>query len=249
MPFPQQPTPGTDAFLSGNFRRTAIAIVSAVLLSGSSIADAPPDLGFTTKVSANLITQYARRFGPPTPDRLGEWIVFAGEQKLSPYARRLEASRDRGAGALQIVNDAINRQVKWVDDNTHWGMEDYWATPAESVGSAGGDCEDFSIAKYYLLKELGVPLERLRITYVRALKLNGQAHMVLAYYATPDADPMILDNLDARVKSASQRDDLEPVYSFNDDELQLVQGGLRGKPAQIRAWLAVQQRLIAESKI
>jgi predicted transglutaminase-like cysteine proteinase len=249
MPFPQQPTPGTDAFVSGNFRRAAIAVASAVLLSGSSLVDAPPDLGFTTKVSANLISHYARKFGPATPDHLGEWIGFAKGQKVSPYVRRLEASRDRGAGALQIVNDAINQQVKWEDDNTHWGVEDYWATPAESVGSAGGDCEDYSIAKYYLLKELGVPLERLRITYVRALKLNGQAHMVLAYYATPDADPMILDNLDAKVKSASQRDDLEPVYSFNDDELQLVQGGLRGKPAQIRAWLAVQQRLVAESKI
>ena len=248
MPHQNQSTPRTGAIASGFFRRTAMTALAALLFSGSSIAYAPPDLGFTTQVSANLISQYTRRFGPATPGRLGGWIGFAKEQQLSPYARRLEAAKDSGADMLQIVNDAINRRVKWEEDRVHWGVEDYWATPAESVGSAGGDCEDYSIAKYYLLKELGVPLARLRITYVRALKLNGQAHMVLAYYANPDAEPMILDNFDPRVRSASQRTDLDPVYSFNDDELQLANGGARARPSQIRAWLDLQLRLVAESR-
>jgi hypothetical protein len=73
--------------------------------------------------------------------------------------------------------------------------------------------------------------------------------MVLAYYATPDAEPLLMDNLDPRVRPASERRDLEPVYSFNDDEVQLVQGGRRGKPSQIRAWLHVQERLLAESSV
>ena len=241
--------PGTGAFASGFLRRAAIAAVSAWLLSGSAFADARPDLGFTTTVSSDLISQYSRRFGPDAPDRLRDWIAFAREQKASAYAQRLDAAGDGGAGMLQIVNDAINRRMKWAEDSVHWGKGDYWATPAESIGSAVGDCEDFSIAKYYLLKELGVPLARLRITYVRAMKMNGRAHMVLAYHASPEAEPMILDNVDPRVRSASERADLEPVYSFNDDELLLAKGGLRAKPSQVRAWLALQQRLVAESRI
>lgn len=228
--------------------RPTLAAAVSLLLAATVFAQIFPELGFTTRVSAALVSQYTQRFGPPTPDRLAQWVEFARGQKVSVFTDRLESARGREAELLQTVNDAINKRVKWLDDIVHWGEEDYWATPAESIGSAGGDCEDYSIAKYYLLKELGVPLARLRIIYVRALRLKVQAHMVLAYYARPDAEPLILDNLDPRVLPASQRTDLEPVYSFNDDEVQIVRGGLRGKPSQIRAWLSVQERLLAESR-
>jgi len=73
--------------------------------------------------------------------------------------------------------------------------------------------------------------------------------MVLAYYSRPDAEPLILDNLERRVRPASERADLVPVYSFNDDEALIIQGGIRGKPSQIRAWLSVQERLMAQARI
>ncbi len=82
-----------------------------------------------------------------------------------------------------------------------------------------------------------------------SLNLNGQAHMVLAYYASAEAEPLILDNLDPRVRPASQRTDLDPVYSFNDDEIRLVADGRRGKPSQIRNWIQVQTRLAMEASI
>lgn len=226
-----------------------LAGVGLLFAAVVAFAQAIADLGFTTKVSAGLTAQYTRRFGPSVPQRFAPWMRFAVEQKSNPFSQRLEAAQGREADTLQIVNDAINSKMKWLDDKVHWRADDYWATPAESIASAGGDCEDYSIAKYYMLKELGVPLARLRITYVRALSLRGQAHMVLAYFSTPDAEPLILDNLDSRVRPASQRADLDPVYSFNDDEVQIVKGGKRGRPSQIRSWLAVQERLVAESRI
>ena len=225
-----------------------LAAISSLLGAVIAFSQAIPDLGFTTKVSPALVAQYTHRFGQPVPERFAPWMQFAKEQKSKTFSQRLDSAQGREADALQIVNDAINSKMKWLDDNVHWGVEDYWATPAESIASAGGDCEDYSIAKYYMLKELGVPLARLRITYVRALTLKGQAHMVLAYFSTPDAEPLILDNLDGRVRPASQRSDLDPVYSFNDDEVQIVRGGKRGRPSQIRSWLAVQERLVAESR-
>jgi len=224
-------------------------VVAAPLLAAAiASAQAIVDLGFTTKAGAGLTALYTRKFGPAVAQRFQPWAAFASDQKAVPFSKKLESAQGHEADALQIVNDSINSQIKWVEDKVHWGVDDYWATPAESIASAGGDCEDFSIAKYYMLKELGVPLARLRITYVRALKLSGQAHMVLAYYSKPDAEPLILDNIDGRVKPASQRTDLEPIYSFNDDEVQMVKSGQRGKPSQLRTWLQVQEHLVAESR-
>ena len=224
-------------------------IITILACTGIALAQVASELGFTTMVNAGLTAAYARKFGGEVPPRFASWSQLAKEQKAVPLSQALDAGKGREAEALQLVNDAINQRVKWVDDQAHWQAIDYWATPAESIATAGGDCEDFSIAKYYLLKELGVPLARLRITYVRALKLNGQAHMVLAYYPQPGAEPLILDNFDQRVRPASQRADLEPVYSFNDDEVQLAKGTQLGKPSQIRAWLSVQGRLVFESKL
>jgi len=230
-------------------KSTARCIETALLFAAAvACGQAIAELGYTVRVSTALTTLYAQKFGAGVHGRVAAWKGFAGEQKKTTFSQRLESAKGQEAGTLQPINDEINAQVKWIDDKTHWRMGDYWATPAESIASAGGDCEDYSIAKYYLLKELGVPISRLRITYVRALKLNGQAHMVLTYYANPDADPLVLDNLDPVIRSASQRTDLQPVYSFNDDEVQLAQRRTRGKPSQIRTWRVLQEHLIAESR-
>lgn len=211
-------------------------------------AQGASDLGFTTRVSPALVNQLVERFTARSRNLLSDWMGAARAQKAPPtFLQRLEAERGREAAVLQLVNDTLNR-IPYLTDQAHWGQADYWATPAESVASDGGDCEDYAIAKYYMLKELGVPLERLRITYVQALKLS-EAHMVLAYYPRPDAEPLVLDNLDRRVRPASERTDLVPVYSFNDDEAVVFQGNVKGKPSQIRAWLSLQQRLIAQSRV
>jgi len=193
--------------------------------------------GYTTAVSERLIEVYSRRFGPEARARLEAWKRDAAQRKHAP-AREIVLLAD--------VNRILNR-VRFVDDRVHWGEVDYWATPAESIGSDGADCEDFSIAKYFLLKELGVPIARLRLTYVKSLKLN-QAHMVLAYYERPDAEPLVLDNLEDRVRPASQRADLVPVYSFNDEEVWIEMRGRSGSPTQLRNWRALMDRLVWERR-
>lgn len=224
-----------------------LGLVFTLIYPLGAKAQPASDLGFTTKVSAALIAQFAQKFNAAARELLARWMDFAAAQKTNPFMQRLDAAKGREAGVLQAVNDQLNR-IPFLSDQAHWGQDDYWATPAEAVASNGGDCEDYAIAKYYMLKELGVPLQRLRITYVKALKIND-AHMVLAYYSRPDAEPLVLDNLDGRVRPASERSDLVPVYSFNDDEFQLVTSSLKGKPSQIRQWLSMQERLLAQSKI
>ena len=118
---------------------------------------------------------------------------------------------------LAEVNRFFN-QFEYVEDRVHWGEQDYWATPGEFLGTHKGDCEDFVIAKYFALRKLGVPDERLYLTYVKALKQNV-AHMVLSYFATPASIPQVLDNYNPLIVSADKRTDLLPVYSFNAKSL------------------------------
>ena len=124
---------------------------------------------------------------------------------------------------LAAVNQFFNRRVRWKTDLEIYGTEDFWATPAETLGRGTGDCEDFTIAKYATLRHLGVPAEQLRLTYVQLKVTNtrSQAHMVLAWYANPNTTPLILDNANPRILPASQRRDLQPIFSFNSEELWL----------------------------
>ncbi len=221
-----------------------IAFASVAVIATAAIGT----LGFTTQVTQNLIAAYTKQFGGAARQRLESWVAFGRSQKVSPrVARLIESAAGPDIDALRLVNEFFNR-IPWLTDIAHWGVEDYWATPAEMSASNGGDCEDFSIAKYFLLKELGVPIERLRVTYVKAVKIN-QAHMVLAYYASPGADPLILDNLETEVRPASQRSDLVPVYSFNDDDVVIVRDARKASSMQIRAWRDLIDKLQTESRL
>ena len=128
------------------------------------------------------------------------------------------------AAKLKRVNDFFNRRIRFGEDRDIWGAEDYWATPLEMLGRSEGDCEDFAIAKYITLKLLGVPSEKMRLTYVKA-RLGGpqssivQAHMVLSYYPTPEDEPLVLDNLISDIRPASRRPDLTTVFGFNAEGL------------------------------
>lgn len=146
---------------------------------------------------------------------------------------------------LTKINSFFNL-LKFVDDIKLWGEKNYWATPLEFIGANGGDCEDFAISKYFTLLEVGVPDEKMRITMVKAVTLN-QYHMVVAYYETPSSIPLILDNIDGRIKPANQRTDLIPVYSFNGKQLWLNkekgQGVLAGKSERLKRWSNLNQRM------
>jgi len=223
-------------------RRLWLAHLLLLALGLGTALAAAHELGFSRSVTAGLVERYAAKFGPPSRARISGWQAFV----RSNAPGRGHAANEREL--LAEVNTFFNR-LPFLTDFAHWGVEDYWASPAESVASDGADCEDFSIAKYFALKELGVPIQRLRITYVKAVRLN-QAHMVLAYYPEPNAEPLILDNLEDAVRPASERTDLIPVYSFNDEDLLVVRQGQRsasaGSASQIRLWRTLLDKMEAE---
>lgn len=159
---------------------------------------------------------------------------FASWSELLVNVRALPVS-----DKLVRVNDFFNRRLRFVDDAELWGQSDYWATPMQTLARGAGDCEDFAIAKYFTLLSLGIPVEKLRLTYVRA-RLDGglQAHMVLAYYADPESDPLVLDNLERSIRPASRRPDLLPVFNFNSERIYQTGAGSRasGHVGQLSRW-------------
>ncbi|XVJ71791.1 MAG: hypothetical protein HEQ39_08125 [Rhizobacter sp.] len=147
--------------------------------------------------------------------------AMAGARALQSVHAELQSADE--TTKLRVVNEFFNRRVLFRDDIDIWGQTDYWASPLEMLDKGAGDCEDYVIAKYFSLLGLGVPMAKLRLVYARA-QLGGvggpsQAHMVLAYYESSNAEPLILDNLVSEVRLASRRPDLSPVFSFNSEGL------------------------------
>lgn len=184
------------------------------------------------------IAKLAQSFGPVAKSRLTAWrdILTAPKYKQLPERQKLE-----------LVNDFMN-QTPFVSDLQHWGKTDYWATPVEFLSTNGGDCEDYSIAKYFTLRTLGVADDKLRITYVKELVQFNEAHMVLAYFPSADDEPLVLDNINKAILPASRRTDLLPVYSFNGSGLWLAKeqtgrGQSVGSSDRIGHWKDLQSRL------
>ncbi|WP_312188351.1 cysteine protease LapG [Leclercia sp.] len=198
-----------------------------------------PGLGAGWDFSA-ISTRTERLYGPATP---------AARQRIAEWAALLNTpSQGTIQDTLKQVNQFFNARMAFRDDIVVWKQQDYWATPIEFLRKGAGDCEDFALAKYFTLREMGVPANQLRITYVKALELN-QAHMVVTWYSTPTAIPLVLDNLKTAILPATQRTDLLPVYAFNGEGLWLPQSGGNkrvGDSKRLSRWQDLLTRMRAE---
>ena len=176
--------------LSAYFCLAIVLLVALGAMAPANAANAPHLFGSDEVRSSDL------RYFPKWTDMLER---YKHEVSATHWDRFIDGLW--GADPLDQL-DQINRYMNDVPhkaDVGNYAVADYWATPRQFFAHAG-DCEDFAIAKYATLILAGVDVNRLRITYVKALMdgRNGNvyaAHMVLAYYAAPSADPMILDNL------------------------------------------------------
>ena len=208
---------------------TGLAIAVLFLLVSMGIA-----ISQKFELDEAVLVTAEKRYGPEARTRLLAWVAMI---------------RDDAGGTdkdkLTRVNDFFNK-YDFVSDGVHWQIEDYWATPVEFIASDGGDCEDFSLAKYFTLKAMGVQENKLNLTYVKSLNLD-QAHMVLTYFEKPGAEPLVLDNLVGDIKPATERTDLLPVYSFNGSGLWIAKqrgrGQLVGKSDRLSRWTELLDRM------
>lgn len=232
------PAPGPSPW-NGRIRCPAplpwLWLLGALLLAGCAGQPSPPPLVVPEKsVSERLIETVARDHGAQAAARVRRWFELMEQGRTLPDPMR-----------LQLTNQYFN-SARFTTDYAVWQKEDYWATPVEFLIEDAGDCEEFAIAKYITLTRMGIADSALRITYVKALTLD-QPHMVLAWYETPAADPLILDNIEPRILPASQRPDLIPVYSFNGSDLWLARNRREqirsGDAATLSHWQQLRERL------
>lgn len=211
-----------------------------------------PWVAMVTIISAGIfllteeeIRQVGKQYGQGAIDRLEKW------QQIMVSGKNLEESKK-----IKLVNSFFNK-ITYVSDLENYGVDDYWATPIELLVRNGGDCEDYAIAKYFTLREIEVPEEKLKITYTVLIKIFDylfsvkkvkENHMVLTYYPTPDSEPLVLDNINPTILPASRRHDLSPVYSLNGEKLWIAkeetwQWGVVGNSVVNRPWREFLKRL------
>ena len=119
----------------------------------------------------------------------------------------------------RIITDARKlskvRQIKLVHryfnawpykfDRVNYHQKDYWATPIEFMRRSG-DCEDYSIAKFYALKQLGFKNRDMRIVAV-VDRIRNRGHAILA--VKYKGKTVILDNTTSLVNVHTK---FKPLY-------------------------------------
>lgn len=176
-----------------------------------------------------------RKYGAKGVQNVDKWFTKMASLQSMPEEQQLKE-----------INSFWNRIALGGEDITIWGVEDYWASPLETLGRAQADCEDYVIGKYFSLIRLGVPADKLRLIYVRANVAGSSiAHMVLGYYASPNAEPLLLDNLIGIIRPASQRPDLTPVFSFNSKGV-YVSGRAPSSVDRISRWRGLLDKMRSE---
>ena len=215
---------GLITIISGN---ALLLLMVATMLTAAA---APP---------STLQTRAIEEYGAAAGELVSQWEALVAAADDLDINARLNAS-----------NTFFNRHIRWINDEAAYGVEDYWATPLETMGNARGDCEDFTIAKYITLLTMGVDPESLRLVYVKA-KRSGltQAHMVLAWYESPQSTPLILDNMETRILPADERGDLFPIFSFNGGALWIGNRNKRTEAdprARLSRWRQVLDRMQQE---
>lgn len=112
---------------------------------------------------------------------------------------------------LKTVNRYFNRWPYRIDRELY-GVSEFWATPQEFM-KRSGDCEDYSIAKFFILRDLGYPNDKVRVVILKDT-IRNIGHAVLAVYALGDI--LILDSLTDLIFSHKKYQHYVPQYSMNE---------------------------------
>ena len=129
---------------------------------------------------------------PSSPDVFGTVALNAGVTFYDARFRRVAAADARdplvhrlaaGAanldpvGKLRLIQEEVNRRVRWMPDLDNMGVADFWANAGETLKRGTGDSEDIAIVKMQVLKAAGFDPKDLYISIGRH-NVRG-AHIVL----------------------------------------------------------------------
>lgn len=178
------------------------ASANSVTRTEPSVVNGTPvseEQGILEPWSESVFAEAEKEFGPLATQRL---------RYVYDTAR---TNQDRSIPEKLAIANATLNKLPWVSDQAQWNVEDYWATPLELIVKAGGDCEDMAIAKYVMLRMMGVPERNLYLGYGKLITRN-EAHMVLVWVSDTRTENAVLDNYVQEVLPGNQRTDLQAIY-------------------------------------
>lgn len=115
---------------------------------------------------------------------------------------------------LARVNQWVNREIAYVNDDRNYRQRDFWATAEQTIARGKGDCEDFAILKMQMLRAAGVDADRMKLVLLRDLAANADHAFLLVQ---TDAGKVVLDNVTDRLYDGSRANAVRPVLSFSEN--------------------------------
>jgi predicted transglutaminase-like cysteine proteinase len=135
------------------------------------------------------------------------------------YLAILEETRARsGRARLETANRLINGAIRYVSDQQQHGLSDRWDAPLSALAAGRGDCEEYAIAKYIMLRESGVAEADLRLVLVRDTSIRVD-HAVLA--ARFEDRWLVLDNRRGQVAETDELRHYMPLYALDKEGVKL----------------------------
>jgi len=135
---------------------------------------------------------------PPCPPQ--EWRKLIARLRGRPMREQIDG-----------INAAINAHP-YVSALANWRDPSHWETPFEFF-RRNGQCQDYAITKFLLLRELGVPDHLMRLVVLRDIRRQVD-HAVLV--VSLSGQDLMLDNLAPNVVSASANPNYRAYYSINE---------------------------------
>jgi len=124
-----------------------------------------------------------------------------------------------GRARLEEANRSVNGSVQYMSDFAQHGVPDLWSATLATFSSGRGDCEDYAIAKYAILRAAGVPADDLRIMLVRDMSARD-AHAVLA--AQVNGKWLILDNRRSEISEDREIGYFVPLFALDQRGVSLL---------------------------
>ena len=184
----------------------AVVLVVASLRATAALEGSPDAAGLAYGRQWNAMMARSRSEEEACVSALGHGCGLGALKPLIDGLRGAVIMRQ-----LHEVNRAINRST-YREDRRNWGLRDHWAAPRELL-DRGGDCEDFAIAKYLALRELGFPAEDLHLLILYDTR-RLRAHAVLAVLL--GGRELVLDNLGGAILPLSDLPHYRVRYALNE---------------------------------
>ncbi|WP_309661899.1 transglutaminase-like cysteine peptidase [Sphingomonas sp.] len=172
----------------------------------------------------------SKRFSPSAftgrPDVFGSVALSVGHTPLDQRWHSVEGRRVVGAPAtyaaslrgegelarVEAVNRYVNARVQFVDDSRQYGRADLWAAASDTLRRGRGDCEDYAIAKFQMLRTAGVSDRNLYLVIARDLVRRADHAMLVV---RSSGRMLVLDSGSNRILDADEISDYRPVLTFS----------------------------------